>query len=197
MTGETGHNLRGDYSRMRPDYTVDQAWQAYTPAEHDLWRRLFRRQQGLVPRYACNEFIETLDTLGYLEGIPRFDAINEKLVRATGWRLVAVPGLVPDLVFFEERGIFPAQIEPGMQFDGLPEGATTEGMPADAVYTVTEVYPTHVVLDGNHPLAGIALRLDLVVRDVREATDAEIEAGSVGQPVFTVMNTAPSGPSLH
>jgi len=101
MTGETGHNLRGDYSRMRPDYTVDQAWQAYTPAEHDLWRRLFRRQQGLVPRHACNEFIETLDTLGYLEGIPRFDAINEKLVRATGWRLVAVPGLVPDLVFFE------------------------------------------------------------------------------------------------
>ena len=101
MTGETGHNLRGDYSRMRPDYTVDQEWQAYTPSEHDRWRRLFRRQQGLVPRYACNEFIETLDTLGYLEGIPRFDAINEKLVRATGWRLVAVPGLVPDPVFFE------------------------------------------------------------------------------------------------
>jgi phenylalanine-4-hydroxylase len=101
MTGETGHNLRGDYSRVRPDYTVDQEWQAYTPAEHDLWRRLSRRQQGLVPRYACGEFVQTLDTLGYLEGIPRFDAINEKLARATGWRLVAVPGLVPDPVFFE------------------------------------------------------------------------------------------------
>ena len=103
----------------------------------------------------------------------------------------------PDLVFFEDRSIFPEQIEPGMQFDGVPEGAATQGMPADAVYTVTEVYPTHIVLDGNHPLAGIALRLDLTVRDVREATDEEIEAGSVGQPVFTVMNTGSSGSQLH
>ena len=103
----------------------------------------------------------------------------------------------PELVFFEERNIFPDAIEVGMQFDGLPPGATTQGLPPEAIYTVTEVYPGHVVLDGNHPLAGIALRLDLVVRDVREATESEIEAGSVGQPVFTVMNTAPSGPSLH
>ena len=103
----------------------------------------------------------------------------------------------PALVFFEERSVFSEAVEVGMQFDGLPPGATTQGMPADAIYTVTEVYPGHVVLDGNHPLAGIALRLDLTVRDVRAATDEEVEAGSVGQPVFTVMNTAPSGPSLH
>jgi len=103
----------------------------------------------------------------------------------------------PDLVFFEERSIFPEQVEPGMQFDGMPEGATTQGMPPDAIYTVTEVYPTHVVLDGNHPLAGIALRLDITVRDVREATEEEIHAGSVGQPVFSVMNEAPSGSQLH
>jgi len=103
----------------------------------------------------------------------------------------------PELVFFEDRSIFPDAIEVGMQFDGVPPGATTQGLPPEAIYTVTEVYPGHVVLDGNHPLAGIALRLDLAVRDVREATEAEIEAGSVGQPVFTVMNTAPSGPSLH
>jgi FKBP-type peptidyl-prolyl cis-trans isomerase SlyD len=103
----------------------------------------------------------------------------------------------PELVFFEERSIFPELVEPGMQFDGLPEGAATPDMPADAVYTVTEVYPTHVVLDGNHPLAGIALRLDLTVRDVREATDEEIEAGSVGQPVFSVMGNAPEGSQLH
>jgi len=103
----------------------------------------------------------------------------------------------PDLVFFEERSVFPEEVEAGMQFDGMPLGAKTPGMPADAIYTVTEVYPTHVVLDGNHPLAGIALRLDLKVRDVREATEEEIEAGSVGQPVFSVMNTAPSGSQLH
>jgi FKBP-type peptidyl-prolyl cis-trans isomerase SlyD len=101
----------------------------------------------------------------------------------------------PDLVFFEERSVFPEVVDIGMQFDGVPEGATTPGMPADAIYTVTEVYPTHVVLDGNHPLAGIALRLDLTVRDVREATGEEIEAGTVGEPVFAV--GAPSSESLH
>lgn len=103
----------------------------------------------------------------------------------------------PDLVFFEERSIFPEQVDPGMQFDGLPQGATTQGMPEDAIYTVTEVYPTHVVLDGNHPLAGIALRLDLKVLDVREATQEEIEAGSVGQQVISVINAAPAGSQLH
>jgi phenylalanine-4-hydroxylase len=101
MTGETGHKLRGDYSRMRPDYTVDQEWGAYSAAEHELWRRLYRRQEGLVRKYACDEFVGTLDTLNFGEGIPRFDAINAKLKPATDWQLVAVPGLLPDLTFFE------------------------------------------------------------------------------------------------
>ena len=103
----------------------------------------------------------------------------------------------PDLVFFEERSVFPDEVSVGMQFDGPPAGATTEGLPADAVYTVTEVYPGHVVLDGNHPLAGIALRLDLVVRDVREATEEEIEAGTAGAPAITILGTAPSNTHLH
>ncbi len=102
----------------------------------------------------------------------------------------------PELVFFEERTIFPESVEPGMQFDGPPEGAKTEGMPADAVYTVTEVYDTHVVLDGNHPLAGIALKLDVKVRDVREATEDEIEAGTVSQAAISVV-TESSGNTLH
>ena len=101
------------------------------------------------------------------------------------------------LVFFEARSVFPEAVEVGMQFDGLPPGAVTPDMPAEAIYTVTEVYPGHVVLDGNHPLAGIALRLDLIVRDVRTATESEIDARSVGQPVFTLMNTAPGGSALH
>ena len=101
------------------------------------------------------------------------------------------------LVFFEARSVFPDAVEVGMQFDGLPPGAVTPDMPAEAIYTVTEVYPGHVVLDGNHPLAGIALRLDLVVRDVRAATEVEIEARSVGEPLFTLMNTAPGGSALH
>ena len=102
------------------------------------------------------------------------------------------------LVFFESRGIFPeGVVEPGMQFEGPPPGAVTPDMPEDAIYTVTEVYPDHVVLDGNHPLAGIALRLALVVRDVREASEAEIEAGSVGSTALSVLAAATPGPHLH
>ncbi len=101
MTGETDHKLRGDYSRMRSDYTVDQQWEAYTAEEHELWRRLYRRQESLLPKYACDEFLDALETLNFGDGIPRFDAINRKLAAATDWRLVAVPGLVPDLTFFE------------------------------------------------------------------------------------------------
>jgi phenylalanine-4-hydroxylase len=101
VTGETDHKLRGDYSRMRPDYTVDQDWDAYTAAEHDLWRRLYARQAALIPNYACDEFSDTLKVLNFGEGIPRFQAINARLGPATRWQLVAVPGLVPDLVFFD------------------------------------------------------------------------------------------------
>ncbi|MEO7152561.1 MAG: peptidylprolyl isomerase [Burkholderiaceae bacterium] len=103
----------------------------------------------------------------------------------------------PGLVFFEDRALFPAELDAGMQFDGVPEGATTQGLPQEAIYTVTEVYPHHVVLDGNHPLAGIALRLQLQVRDVRAASESEIESGSVGEPAFTVLNTAPAGSRTH
>src|SRR6195952_5607973 len=101
------------------------------------------------------------------------------------------------LVFFEARLLFKETVEVGMQFDGLPPGAVTEGMPADAIYTVTEVYPDHVVLDGNHPLAGIALRLDLAVRGVRAASEEEIEAGSVGSSGISVLAAAQPGPHLH
>jgi FKBP-type peptidyl-prolyl cis-trans isomerase SlyD len=104
----------------------------------------------------------------------------------------------PQLVCFEERSLFPEGIEPGMQFDGLPEGSATVGMPADAIYTITEVYPSHVVLDGNHPLAGMALNLHLKVRDVREASDEEVEAGTVGSTAVGVLgSTVSTGRQLH
>ena len=84
-----------------------------------------------------------------------------------------------------------------MQFEGLPEGSATPDMSPDTVYTVTEVYTSHVVLDGNHPLAGMALRLHVTVRDVREATAAEIEAGSVGESVFDVLEVLPAARGIH
>ena len=100
MAGQTDHALRGDYSQMRPDYTVLQDYTRYTAAEQDLWKRLYARQSALVPSYACDEFIDILAALNFGAGIPHFDAINARLFPATQWTLVAVPGLLPDDVFF-------------------------------------------------------------------------------------------------
>ena len=104
----------------------------------------------------------------------------------------------PELVCFEARSLFPAELEPGMAFEGLPEGHATPDMPADHVYVVTEVYASHVVLDGNHPLAGLALRLRIQVQDVREASEEEIEAGSVGNSAVSVLDgSGAAGSSVH
>ncbi|SER42879.1 FKBP-type peptidyl-prolyl cis-trans isomerase [Giesbergeria anulus] len=102
------------------------------------------------------------------------------------------------LLFLEPRSLFPAEIEEGMVFDGnaLPSGCNPD-MPHDTVYTVAELYPDHVVLDGNHPLAGIAIRLHLKVCGVREATEEEIGSASTGTGFFRVQPLAPSNPLLH
>ena len=102
-----------------------------------------------------------------------------------------------DLVFFEERDIFPPEVAEGMQFDGPPEGSKTPDLNPDAIYTVTEVYDSHVVLDGNHPLAGLAVRISLKVLDVRPATEEEIEQGSVSAALLGFTPSAPPGETLH
>lgn len=102
-----------------------------------------------------------------------------------------------DLVFFEARDIFPAEVSEGMQFEGPPEGSVTPDLPQDAIYTVTEVYDSHVVLDGNHPLAGLALRLALKVCGVRPATEEEVEQGSVSESPFSLLQAAPPDETLH
>jgi phenylalanine-4-hydroxylase len=98
--GASSHGLRGDYRDMRPDYTVTQDYSAYDAAAQERWRRLYQRQIKLVPQRACDEFLRVIDTLDYSAGIPRFDQVNERLGRATGWEVVAVPGLLPEPVFF-------------------------------------------------------------------------------------------------
>jgi FKBP-type peptidyl-prolyl cis-trans isomerase SlyD len=102
-----------------------------------------------------------------------------------------------ELVFFETRDIFPDEVSEGMQFEGPPEGATTPDLPPDVIYTVTEVYDTHVVLDGNHPLAGLALRLALKVCDVRAATPDEIEQGSVAESPLSLGLSVPPDETIH
>ncbi|MBU1361570.1 MAG: peptidylprolyl isomerase [Gammaproteobacteria bacterium] len=102
------------------------------------------------------------------------------------------------LLFLEPRSLFPKEVEEGFTFDGaaLPAGVNPD-MPREVLYTVSEIYPEHLVLDGNHPLAGIAIRLDLTVRSVREATEEEIGQGTAGTGFFRIPNTAPGNDLLH
>jgi phenylalanine-4-hydroxylase len=86
----------------RPDFTIDQGWDDYTSEEHAIWRTLFERQEKILAGRACDEFMAGLADLGVAaEGIPDFRRLSEALMAATGWRIVAVPGLVPDGIFFE------------------------------------------------------------------------------------------------
>ncbi|MDB5748600.1 MAG: peptidylprolyl isomerase [Massilia sp.] len=80
-----------------------------------------------------------------------------------------------ELVKVEDRKLLPEPLEVGMQFEGMADGADDEPM----IFTVTEIADDKVVLDGNHPLAGMALRFELSVIDVRDATAEEIAHGHV------------------
>lgn len=83
------------------DHIIPQGWERYTRAQHDIWRRLFERQSRLLPGRACDELVQGMAGLGIAaDGIPDFERLSEVLMRTTGWRIVAVPGLVPDDVFF-------------------------------------------------------------------------------------------------
>ena len=91
---------RGDYARASADYTCAQNHAAYSAADHDTYRRLYARQSALLPGLACDAFMAALPTLGASDVIPRFDDINTRLRKATGWEIVAVPGLIPEVPFF-------------------------------------------------------------------------------------------------
>lgn len=93
--------LRGDYHHARPDFTLDQDMAEYSAADHATWRTLFARQSALLPRHAASAFRECLARLPFPDGVPDFARVSDLLQPATGWRLVAVPGLIPDGAFFE------------------------------------------------------------------------------------------------
>ena len=91
---------RGDYGRAGADYTCAQDHAQYSAADHDTYRRLYARQLQQLPGRACDEFIAAVQHLGAPERIPRFEDISERLMRATGWQIVGVPGLIPEEAFF-------------------------------------------------------------------------------------------------
>lgn len=84
------------------DWTIPQNWNAFTPAEHAVWDTLFERQAKLLPGRASKAYLHGLELLKLSDGgIPNFEELSERLMKLTGWQVVAVPGLVPDEVFFD------------------------------------------------------------------------------------------------
>ena len=84
------------------NWTIDQEWESYTAEEHAVWKTLYERQSKLLPGRACDEFVQGMRDLA-MDGdrIPDFRRLSEVLEKRTGWSVVAVPGLVPDEVFFD------------------------------------------------------------------------------------------------
>jgi len=96
------HGLAAGDKPERADWTIDQGWERYTAAEHAVWRTLFERQSRLLPGRACAEFVQGMHDLPMTaDCIPDFRRLSDVLARRTGWQVVAVPGLVPDDVFFD------------------------------------------------------------------------------------------------
>ena len=103
QVGARGAGARGAGPCYTPgmDWTVPQDFAAYTEAEHGIWRTLYQRQRALLPGLACDAFLHGLEKLDFAGGIPDFEILSARLRELTGWQVVAVPGLVPDEVFFE------------------------------------------------------------------------------------------------
>jgi phenylalanine-4-hydroxylase len=87
---------------VNADWTIDQRWERYTATEHAVWKTLFERQTRLLPGHACDAFVDGMRRLPIgADCIPDFRRLSDALMQHTGWQVVAVPGLVPDEVFFE------------------------------------------------------------------------------------------------
>lgn len=81
---------------------VEQPWDTYSDTDHAVWGQLYRRQRDLLPGLACSAFLEAQDAMGMgEERIPRFDELNAILARTTGWTIIGVEGLLPELDFFD------------------------------------------------------------------------------------------------
>lgn len=102
-TSNPNTELRGNYAHMAADFTVQQRINNYSDQEQARWLRLVERQLALIQGRACHEFIDAvygLTALDMRQGIPDLASVNVALKAATNWQLVAVPGLLPDEVFF-------------------------------------------------------------------------------------------------
>jgi phenylalanine-4-hydroxylase len=156
--------LRGDYSKAAADYSVEQDWGAYDAEQHALFRRLYDRQAKLVARYACPEWIEAIGKLDAGREVPKFDDLNKSLAKATGWRIVAVPGLIPDAPFFthlaERRFPVTVWLRKPEEFDYIVEPDVFHDFFGHVPLLFDPVYADHLAEYGKGGLK--AMRLDAI-----------------------------------
>ena len=124
--GSSAPKNRYAEAKRHADWTIDQDWPSYSAEEHDRWNRLFARQSKLLPGRACREALEAMQRLELSQsGVPNFSELSDRLAAITGWRVVAVAGLIPDDAFFEHLANrrFPAGafIRPEHELDYLEE----------------------------------------------------------------------------
>ncbi len=118
--------FRRETGPIAADHTISQNWDRYTDEEHARWDALFERQAKLLPGRACQDFLHAVERLTLSDsGIPDLERLSDRLERMTGWRVVAVPDLVPDDVFFDHLANrrFPAGafIREAHEFDYIEE----------------------------------------------------------------------------
>lgn len=101
---------RNQPARSWPDYVVPQCWESFTKDDHEVWDLLFARQVELLGTRVVSAFLDGIDLLKLSHpGVPDVEGLNAILEPRTGWRTVAVPGLVPDEIFFAmlSKRVFP------------------------------------------------------------------------------------------
>ena len=95
-------SFRAQHPEIRDDYTIHQHWERYGATEHGVWKTLFERQTKVLPGRACAEFLDGLGKLKLVsDQIPDLERLSDGLEKLTGWRVVSVPSLVPDEIFFD------------------------------------------------------------------------------------------------
>jgi phenylalanine-4-hydroxylase len=98
---QTTVRLRGDYASAAADFRLAQNYDGYTADEHAIWRTLYERQLSLMAEHAAPEFIAGLRLLGAdAHRIPVLEEASETLQRLTGFEVIGVPGLIPEVDFF-------------------------------------------------------------------------------------------------
>jgi phenylalanine-4-hydroxylase len=153
-----------------PDWTIDQNWAGYSADEHRRWTALYERQMEILPGRACDAFMVGLDRLDlHGEGIPDFTRLNAGLSALTGWTIVAVPGLVPDAVFFDHLANrrFPAGnfIRTAEQFDYISEPDIFHDVFGHVPLLADPVFGDYMQAYGKGGLRALGLhRLDALAR---------------------------------